>query len=703
MNAMPRRERKLNPEQEAAAAFNEGQLLILAPAGTGKTETMTTRIVRLIGEGMAKPDEVLALTFTNKAAREMQTRIGASLIGRGCRTEAPYMPQVGTFHRIGLDMLRAAPHLAGLKPGFGIASDEQMLDIVKAAMVKGGHKAKRKNRFAADPVKLVAEKFARIKDDGFRPADAAEWLRNFTASNAAETAYAGIAAVIAPNVQASLRRRNLADFGDMVLWPTLALEEDATYRQDWAGRCRFVLVDEYQDVNNIQYRFARVSASVHRNIAVVGDDDQNLYTFRGASQEYILQFTTDWPEAKTVSLCRNYRSAQPILDAAGSLIAHNENRFAKQMIAAGQANGEHTTTARAVVTATECRNAAHEAEVVVRGIVTRDPGIALDNVGILVRSAYLGRVLEDALRVQGVGFSIVGGVSFYRRKEILDALALMTLAQFPETDEGDDAFRRMFNTPARGLGPAVLAKIAQIAQEDGSSLMAAAEQVCCQLPSKQSEPLRDWLLALDAATGDSPGQILQNLLETTGYLPMIANGSTAARERVENLTELCGLADRFADAFSFLEHCVAAGTEADVAGDYGRVQLTTIHGAKGLEYDMVYVVGCAEGHFPSARTLAAQHGLEEERRLAYVAITRARKECHLTWPRFAEGRKTPSQPSRFIAEAEIEASPLSEACAPPTKRGKRRWRRSSAPKKRWPATAKTKTSRWGDTGAWWAR
>jgi len=667
----------LNGEQAEAAAVDHGQLLVLSPAGTGKTEQMTVRIARLICEGLALPDEILALTFTNKAAREMRARIGAML---GQASQPHY---VGTFHRIGLDMLRAAPHLAGLKTDFDIASESQMLDIVKAAMKKAGHGTRKKNRFAADPAKLVAEKFARLKDDGYRPSEADRWLTAFLDNedpDAANESNARIAASIAVSVQASLRRRNLADFSDMVLWPTLALEEDADYRQAWAGRFRYVVIDEYQDVNNIQYRFGKISASIHRNIAVVGDDDQNLYAFRGSSPEFIRRFTRDWPQAKIVTLRMNYRSVQPILDAASLLIAHNSNRYDKPMIAAGAA----VATGKPPVTAIECRNDAHEAETVVRAIMTRAPNIELDDCAVLYRSAYQGRAIEDALHKQGLGFGVIGGVSFYRRKEILDALALLTLVEAPDTAIADEAFIRVATAMIPGVGPAAMGKLQAIAKQNGISLLSAAGQrLAGSLPATASQNIDAFLDALAATNfiDDGLGAVLRDLLESTGYNLLIANQKDAQEKR-ENLIELCNLADRFADGFSFLDHCTAAGQEAETAGQFGRVQLSTIHGAKGLEYGMVCLVGCAEGHFPSTRSLG-EGRLDEERRLAYVGITRAKHVCLMTWPRFGANRSKPSQPSRFIAEAGIEATLLEEDCTPAKKMSRRR--RRSASKKFGPA------------------
>jgi len=639
--------RVLNPEQEEAASFEHGQLLVLAPAGTGKTEMMTVRVARIIGRGLAQPDEILALTFSNKAAREWRTRIGAAL-------GPDLMPSfVGTFHKIGLDLLQQHPEIAKLKPGFMIATEEQLLDLVKASMQKAGHQVKKKGRFGADPVKQVANKFCRIKDDGFRPEDAASWLDQFAAANAkdaAGVAAARIAAEIAQPVQAALRRRNLADFSDMVLWPMLAMEADPDFRAAWASRWKFVVIDEYQDVNESQYRFARASASVHENLAAVGDDDQVLYQWRGSSQQYILRFTTDWPTAKIVKLCRNYRSVQPILDAASLLIAHNDNRFEKELIAAGA-----TPAAGEVISATECRDPAHEAEVAVRAILTRDPSIELDECAVLYRSAYQGRAVEDALRKQGVGYGVVGGVSFYSRKEVLDALALLTMLEGTDEQEIEAAFRRHAGT----------ASVSFADMRDG---------VPDRLPGMRSTT-RDKLVQLVDGLGEAnfveggPGAVLRVVLESTGYNRRLAD-MTTGRERLENVKELCALADRFADTFSFLEHCAAAAAEAETAGEYGRVQLLTIHAAKGLEFDLVIIIGCAEDHFPSARAIK-EGRLDEERRAAYVGLTRARKRCILTWPRCGEGRRTASEPSRFIAEANIPAQLLDEPFKP-AKKGRRR-------------------------------
>lgn len=648
----------LNEEQEEAAGFRDGQLLVLAPAGTGKTEMMTVRVARLIATGAARPDQILALTFTNKAAREWRTRITATL---GAEQAPKY---VDTFHSIGLKILRDHPRLAGLKDGFTIAGDEQVQDLVKTAMKKAGHTTKRRNRFAADPVKLVADKFGRLKDDGYTPNQAADWLAAFAAANHLDQVgieSARMAAEIAEDVQAALKQRNLVDFADMVLWPTLALEADPEFRAAWSGQFRYVVIDEYQDVNEIQYRFAQASASVHRNIAVVGDDDQNLYTFRGSSERYILRFTSDWPEAKTVKLVRNYRSVQPILDAASRLIAHNGHRYPKTMLAATEGSMD-------ALAAVECRDTAHEAEVAVRTILMRDPNIELDECAILYRSAYQGRAIEDALRAQGVGFGIIGGVSFYRRREVLDALALLTMADAGDTPAAEDAFRRHAGSIAvtfdqvRSIGPDNLSGIRPTTR------------------SKLAE-LVDGLAAANFVDG-GPGSVLRIVLEATGYNARLAAQGGAGRERLDNLKELCSLADRFDDSYSFITHCDAAAIEAETAGAYGQVQLMTIHAAKGLEFDLVMMIGCTEDHFPSARSVK-EGRVDEERRAAYVGITRARKRCVLTWPRRGDGRRTASEPSRFIAEAGIDPMRLGEPFAP--KKGRRRRRYAKSPINKLPA------------------
>jgi DNA helicase-2/ATP-dependent DNA helicase PcrA len=667
---------RLNPEQREAACLEGGQGLVLAPAGTGKTQTMAVRVAWLIGTGRAAPGEVLALTFTDKAARELRTRIGAA-IGRESMPRA-----VGTFHAVGLDILRANPGMAGLKKGFEIADEEKTLAIVKAAMAKAGIPAKRKNRFSADPVKQVADKVARMKDDGFRPSEAAAWLARFEADHPADAdgiAAARSAAAVAEAVAAGFKRRNLCDFSDMILWPTLALEQDARFRAEWAGRFRHVVIDEYQDVNDIQYRFAKASASVHGNLMAVGDDDQNLYSFRGSSPAYILRFTEDFPEAQTITLFRNYRSTQAILDAATRLIVNNECRHPKEMVSALEGHGDP-------VTALECRDPQHEAEAVVRAIVTRAPDIPLDRCAVLYRSAYQGRAIEDALRKQGVGYGVVGGTSFYRRKEVLDALALLSLAEFPDSPATDDAFRRVANTPSRGVGPSAIRAVEEEAARLGSSLFVAAQSMVAAGDRAAQGGLADFVLAMEEANFVEGGgaELIRALLASTGYDAMLSAQGAQGRERRENLDELCALSDRFADTFTFVEHCAAAAREAETASEFGQVQLTTIHGAKGLEYDLVAVIGCAETQFPSARSVK-EGRVEEERRLAYVAITRARRACLLTWPRRGDGRRTASEPSRFVLEAVLpeHVSRLEEPFRAPRGRQRRSGRggwKKAAPK-----------------------
>lgn len=653
----------LNAEQQAAVRHDDGPLLVLSPAGTGKTKAMTVRIARLIAEGQAHPDRLLAVTFTQRACRELRTRIAAA-VGK---EKAPRY--VVTFHGIGKALLEADPSMARLKPGFGIADPDKTEAVVKTVMSRAGHATRRKGRFGADPVKLVADRLSRMKDDGFRPDEADAWLARCEVEGRVDE-HAVIAAEIAEKYQASLRRRNLADFGDMLLWPTRRLRDDTEYRRQWAGSFDHVVIDEYQDVNDIQYELATWTASATRNLAVVGDDDQSLYGFRGASNKHILRFQADYPDAEVVTFRVNYRSTQPILDAAASLIAHNDDRHPKDMIS-GLADVGMS------VEGFECRDTAHEAERVVRAIQNRPAEVPLDRCAVFYRSAYQGRAIEDALRNANVGFGVIGGTSFYKRQEIQDALAYLALVAAP--DYADEAFLRVCNRPARGIGKAVVGAVEAVAGSEGVSLFEAACMEAEMGYPAVREALEPFVEMIEGCRDDeaSVGGILAKVLEDSGYNARLAAQGAPGAERLENLKELLALADRFDDVYSFLDQCDAAAQDAETAAEFGRVQLMTIHAAKGLEFGHVCIVGCAEGSFPSSKSVK-QGVIEEERRLAYVGITRAQACCQLFWPRLQDGRVTASEPSRFIEEAGVVPVRLDEPFRKPRRSRRRSPRRKAA-------------------------
>lgn len=654
----------LDPEQREAAAIDEGQALVVAPAGSGKTAMLTARIVRLIGEGIAKPDEVMGVTFTVKAAKEFRDRIAAAL----GRASAPR--GVATFHSFGAAMLRAEPAMAGLKPDFAVADPDRTREIVRRALAKRGLRARKASRFAADPVKAVADRLSRMKDDGFLPEESAAWLAARTGQGLDDEA-ARDAAEIAADVQKSLRRANLADFGDLLLWPTRAMRADEALRRRFAGKWRFITVDEYQDANLVQHEWLRLLARDHGNVVAVADDDQCLYEWRGARPEHVARFEADWPGARIAHLSRNYRSSAEIVAAASRLIGHNADRREKSMTAADGPCG-------VPVSARETRDPADEAAQVVRAIVTRPAHVPLDACAVLYRAAYMGRAVEDALREAGVKYGVVGDQSFYRRKEILDAVAFLGLAEGAYEPASDESFLRVVNLPPRGVGEALTSRLREAADRDGISLFAAAERMVEAEPEgKDAAALAPLVAAVaDARIGEGrPEEMLDAMLDGVGYRAMLAADSGRGAERLANLAELRALAERFGDCYGLTEHCAMAAKDADAAGEYGKVKMMTIHAAKGLEFERVHLVGWGEGLFPTARS-DKEERMEEERRLAYVAITRARSFCEITWPR-AVGKVRAVGPSRFIAEAGVEPLRLDEAYEPPRRRSRFR-RRGSA-------------------------
>ena len=620
----------LNPAQREAVCAADGPVLVLAGAGTGKTRVLTTRLAHLLFTGRARPHEVLAVTFTNRAAREMKGRV-EGLLHRPVESL-----WIGTFHSIGARILREHAELAGLKPNFTILDADDQVRLLKQLIAAANIDEQRW------PARMLAGIVNRWKDRGLSP----EQVRKTGAGDYA----GGKGAELYQVYQERLRTLNAADFGDLLLHnlSIFAAHPDVLARiQD---RFRYVLVDEYQDTNVAQYLWLRLLAQQHRNLCCVGDDDQSIYSWRGAEVENILRFEKDFPGATVVRLEQNYRSTPAILGAAAELIARNEGRLGKTLWTDTD-GGEKVQIRGAWDGEEEARMICDDIE------AAHQSGGSLGQFAILVRASFQTREFEERLLTLGLPYRVIGGLRFYEHREIRDAIAYLRVIAQPDDDL---AFERIVNVPKRGIGDATMQILHRLARDGGMPMTAAAEQL---LATDELRPAARRALSalLESFTrwrrqftelphGDAVGIVL----DESGYTEMLQRDRAPdAPGRLENLKELVAAVEQFESLGGFLEH-VSLVMENDGANDGDKVSLMTLHGAKGLEFDRVYLPGWEEDLFPHPRALdeGGAAALEEERRLAHVAITRARKSLHIT---FAASRRVynqwrSSRPSRFIDE-----------------------------------------------------
>ncbi|HSJ79517.1 MAG TPA: UvrD-helicase domain-containing protein [Erythrobacter sp.] len=622
---------RLNPPQRAAVLATEGPVLMLAGAGTGKTAALTARLAHLVATRRAYPSQILCVTFTNKAAREMRERV-AHHLGPG----AEGIPWLGTFHSICAKMLRRHAELVGLQSNYTIIDTDDQLRLLKQLITQADLDEKRW------PARQLAGLIDRWKNRGLNPADL----------DAAENeAYAnGKGAALYARYQARLKELNACDFGDLMLHMLNILRTHHDILTDYQRRFRYIMVDEYQDTNAVQYLWLRLLAQEHKNICVVGDDDQSIYSWRGAEVANILRFEKDFPGAEVIRLEQNYRSTPHILGAAAGLIRANSQRHDKTLWT--EVNGGDKVKVIGVWDAPEeARRVGEEIERLER------QGAALNQVAILVRAQYQTREFEDRFIQIGVNYRIIGGFRFYERAEIRDALAYLRLVAQPQDDL---AFERIHNQPKRGLGAKALEAMHSHARRTGLPLAAAALQVADsdELPKRSAITIgglmRQFLHWRAEAETVSPADLLRLVLEESGYNAMLAADRTPeSAGRAENLSELARAMEEYETLGDFLEH-VSLVMDNERADDGETVTIMTIHAAKGLEFDNVFCVGWEEGVFPSQRAIdeGGLASLEEERRLAYVAITRARRRCVILHAanRRIYGQWTSSIPSRFIED-----------------------------------------------------
>jgi DNA helicase-2/ATP-dependent DNA helicase PcrA len=626
----PRYLEGLNDAQREAVEALDGPVLVLAGAGVGKTRVLTARIAHLIASGRARPHEILAVTFTNKAAREMRERIG-DLTG-----VVEGMPWMGTFHSIGAKILRRHAELVGLQPSFTILDADDQVRLLKQILQAENIDDKRW------PARALASMIDAWKNRGLDPG-------HVPAGESANFAN-GRGAALYGAYQARLKILNAADFGDLLLEGLRLFREHAEILTQYQDRFRYILVDEYQDTNVVQYLWLRLLAQARRNLCCVGDDDQSIYGWRGADVDNILRFEKDFPGARVIRLERNYRSTGHILAVAAHLIAHNKGRLGKTLFTNAE-DGDKPTVACLEDSQEEARVIGDEIEALQRR------GQSLDDVAILVRASFQMREFEERFITLGLPYKVIGGPRFYERQEIRDALAYLRCVAQPDDDL---AFERIFNTPRRGLGEATLTLLHEHARRAGVSLMRAARVMTEseELKARPRQLLRDLIQSFDRWSAmietKAHEELAQIVLEESGYIDMWKAERTAdAAGRLENLKELTRSMEEFPSLASFLEHVsLVLDAESDEAGE--RVSIMTLHAAKGLEFDVVFLPGWEEGLFPHQRSLDenGRAGLEEERRLAYVGLTRARRQVKIYFAanRRIRGLWQTTQASRFIDE-----------------------------------------------------
>ncbi len=642
----------LNPEQREAVVTLDGPVLVLAGAGTGKTRVLTTRIVHILSLGRARPSEILSVTFTNKAAREMKLRVG-QMVGEAVEG----MPWLGTFHSIGVKILRRHAELVGLKPNFTILDVDDQIRLLKQLLQAENIDEKRW------PARVLAGMIDGWKNRGLTPAQVAPGEGAAFANGQGQKLYAAY--------QERLKTLNAVDFGDLLLENIRLFREHAEVLRQYQMRFKFILVDEYQDTNVCQYLWLRLLGQsgsaplllenaadasgaapprMPKNICCVGDDDQSIYGWRGAEVDNILRFEKDFPGAKVIRLERNYRSTGHILAAASHLITHNEGRLGKTLRSEGEL-GEKVLVTAAWDSEEEARVIGEEIEALQRR------GHSLDEIAILVRASFQMREFEDRFVTLGLHYRVIGGPRFYERAEIRDALAYLRCIN----SEADDlAFERIVNVPKRGLGDATIKLLHDHARARREPLMAATRAVIAtdELKAKPRQALRDLLAAFDRWRLQRDAlphtELAEIVLDESGYTEMWQKDRSAdAAGRLENLKELVRSMEEFENLQGFLEH-ISLVMDTDRGGDTDAVSIMTLHSAKGLEFDTVFLPGWEEGLLPHQRSLdeEGRAGLEEERRLAHVGMTRARKRAKIYFVsnRRMRGTWTSTIPSRFVDE-----------------------------------------------------
>ncbi len=621
----------LNEEQRAAVLAIEGPVLMLAGAGTGKTRALTTRLAHLLFTRRAQPWQILAVTFTNKAAREMKERI-EGLVGAGVEG----MQWLGTFHSIGAQILRRHAELVGLKSSFTIldADDQTRLakQVIEAANID-------EKRWTGRGLAAIIDGW---KNRGLTP--------DKVPANEAYHFADGKGVDLYKAYQARLTTLNAADFGDLLVHNLTIFQKNPDVLADYQQRFRYMLVDEYQDTNVAQYLWLRLLAQKHKNICCVGDDDQSIYGWRGAEVENILRFEKDFPGATVIRLERNYRSTPAILGAASGLIAANKDRLGKELWT-DLDEGEKVKI-RGVWDGEE------EARLIGDDIdAEQSKGRSLSDMAVLVRASFQMRAFEERFNTLGLAYRVVGGPRFYEREETRDALSYLRLVR---SQDDDLAFDRIVNKPRRGLGDKAMQVLHKLARAQNVPLMVAARMAIesDDMHAAARRSLVNFVDTIDRWTRDAkdmaPADLAELVLEESGYIDFWKNSkSPTAPGKLDNLKELIQAVSEFDTLEGYLDHVALVSELNEDSGD-GQVWLMTLHAAKGLEFPVVFLPGWEEGIFPSQRALDEKGtaALEEERRLAYVGITRAEESCRISFAanRQIYGRWQTAIPSRFVDE-----------------------------------------------------
>jgi DNA helicase-2/ATP-dependent DNA helicase PcrA len=642
-------EKDLNPEQARAMKTTEGPVLILAGAGSGKTKTLTHRIAYLIQEKGVRPGNILAVTFTNKASQEMRERVSRILSGGvheddayGYSFSGPQMPHIGTFHNTCSKILRREIEILGYGQSFNISDDQDQLSLIKKVL-----KTLNINPDQIQPRSILGA-ISRAKTDLL---DADQFALR------AGSYYEEVVARAYKEYQQELRRTNTLDFDDLIFLTVKLFRDFPAVLEKYQNLFRYIMVDEYQDTNHSQYVLINLLAQKHRNLFVIGDDYQSIYGWRQADIRNILDFEKDYPDAEIITLERNYRSTQIILDAAGSVIAKNENQRHKKLWT--------ETKEGDLVTLITLRDEREEAEYVAHQVreQMREKGRKFSDFAVLYRTNAQSRMLEEAFLRASLPYRVVGGIKFYQRKEVKDVVAYLRLVW----NFGDEmALERIINEPKRGLGKASLAKWLECARNGGMDAVSAGLVLTAEASELRGaktkaiqgfcEMIRKFRETLENA--DSLSGLIERIIQESGYLKSLDDGTSEGVQRQENVRELLSVAQKFADLepqqalSAFLEEVALASDTDSIDQNQDSVHLMTVHSSKGLEFPVVFLVGLEEGIFPHSRSALSSQELEEERRLMYVGLTRAKEKIYLLSAdaRTIFGSTQINPPSRFIAE-----------------------------------------------------
>ncbi len=623
----------LNPKQVEAVIKTEGPLLVLAGAGTGKTRVLTHRIAYIIEKGLAAPYNILAVTFTNKAAKEMQERVKSMITSDGLN--------IGTFHSIATRMLRSHSHLLdiGINSNFSIIDQTEQIKLIKDIALEQNIDIK---QYAP---KMLHALISRWKDQGLLSASISASDIKSPAHHIAKTLYS--------LYQQKMHESNVVDFGDLLVYCNQLLIKNPDILEHYQNKFKYILIDEYQDTNAVQYVWTRMLASKYKNICCVGDDDQSIYSWRGAEVKNILRFEHDFPEAQIIKLEQNYRSTSHILAAAAKIIAHNKNRHDKSLWTEQDA-GEK-------IKIISCWNDKEEGRFIATEIMKacNNYQYQANQIAVLVRAGFQTRIFEEMFIANTLPYQIIGGLRFYERMEIRDVLAYIRLA----LNKNDSlAFERIINVPKRSIGGITLRKIKDFASDNQLSLFESLKTLVSTgvLKGKSQPALSQFITLIDDANkkyqNEKAADVTKFILDESGYLASYKEQKTEeARGRIENINELLRAIEEFDEIHEFIEHASLVMDNDGLETDFGgTIKVMTLHASKGLEFDLVFLPGWEENIFPHQKALSEEggNGLEEERRIAYVGITRAKKNLYIT---YAENRRLFADfvncvPSRFLQE-----------------------------------------------------